>query len=377
MSLLTDFFTLIEELESCNQSTLVGICVIKDQTDLTLCKRLLDEDYEIKFDGELQEGTLHFTYSPSTAEGYASYEDFFDNATWITTKPKLDMILWHQWAKQQDRKINYIDENNILSIVHLAVKLKEIFYSHNNIVVFFSRNSSELSLTPQKIDVFIQLLKDFTKEQRDAIDELCHWLGNKSDSEHFHSKKSAFSTALTDLLIEKEGGVPHDICDLLEDIVNIKTQAIAQHDLYLADFSYGKFVKKIEENVSKFTTRINDALGKSVTQVLGIPIATAVFNLAKIDLHWGSAISLMIYTLLCALVLFIQQHNLSHIKREFQFFEEKLPKQLKNDVWETNKKTILSQLKDQKRLTQFLWLIILCAFFYASFLIGYLIGKTN
>jgi hypothetical protein len=377
MTLLTDFFTRVTSLECRESSTLVGICVIKNQDDLELCQALRDADYEIVFEGGLQEGERHFTYSPSTTEGYASYDDFFTNSPWITAEPRLDRILWHQWAKSQNDEINYIDENNILTTVHLALKLKDIFYSHQNIVVFFSKNSSELSLIPHKIEDFIQLLRSFNQEQRDAIDELCHWFGNNTESEHFHSKKSAFSTALTAFLIDKEGRVQHDICDLLADIVKIKVEAIAQHDLYLTDFSFGKFVKKIEENTSKFTARINDALGKSVTQVLGIPVATAVFNLAKIDLHWGSAISLIVYTLLCALVLFTQQSNLLHIEKEFEVFEKELPPQLKNNVWKTNKETISSQFKNQKRLTIFLWLIILCAFWYASFLIGYLAAKTD
>ncbi|MDA5607052.1 hypothetical protein [Pasteurella multocida] len=377
MTLLTDFFTRVTSLKCREQSTLVGICVIKNQDDLALCQALLDADYEIVFEGGLQEGERHFTYSPSTAEGYSGYDDFFTNSTWITAEPKLDKILWHQWAKSQNNQINCIDEKNILATVHLALKLKDIFYSHQNIVVFFSKNSSELSLLPHNIEDFIQLLFSFNQEQRDAIDELCRWFGNNKESEHFHSKKSAFSTALTAFLIDKEGRIQHDICDLLADIVKIKMEAIAQHDLYLTDFSFGKFVKKIEENTSKFTARINDALGKSVTQVLGIPVATAVFNLAKIDLHWGSAISLMVYTLLCALVLFTQQCNLYHIEKEFKVFEKELPPQLKNNVWEVNQETILSQLKNQIWLTRFLWLIILSSFWYSSYLIGYLIAKTD
>lgn len=117
--------------------------------------------------------------------------------------------------------------------------------------------------------LLVQLIRELSEQQAHAIDKICEWFGEwfgtNTEDEHFHSKKNAFSTALTDFLIEKEGRVQHDICDLLEDIVNIKNQAIAQHDLYLEDFSYGKFVKKIEENASKFTTRINDTLGKSVT----------------------------------------------------------------------------------------------------------------
>ncbi|VEI45169.1 Uncharacterised protein [Actinobacillus equuli] len=106
-----------------------------------------------------------------------------------------------------------------------------------------------MSLIPHKIEDFIQLLRSFSQEQRDAIDELCRWFGNNTESEHFHSKKSAFSTALTAFLIDKEGRVQHDICDLLADIVKIKVEAIAQHDLYLTDFSFGKFVKKLKKYV--------------------------------------------------------------------------------------------------------------------------------
>lgn len=243
--------------------------------------------------------------------------------------------------------------------------------------MFFSKKPSELALKVQDTSLLTKLIRDLNSAQINAIDKICNWFGLSIEDEHFYSKKNAFSTALTDFLIEKEGRIRHDICDLLEDIVNIQEQAIAQHDLYLEDFSYGKFVKKIEENASKFTTRINDTLGKSVTQVLGIPIATAVFNLAKIELHWGSVVSLLVYTLLCALVLFTQQCNLSNIEDEFRVFENKLPKQLKNEVWKINRKTINSQLKSQKRLTQFLWLIILGAFGYASYLICYLAAKTD
>ena len=80
--------------------------------------------------------------------------------------------------------------------------------------------------------------------------------------------------------------IPVSYTHLLTDIVNISNQTHTQYDLYLEDFSYSKFVKKIEERASKFTVRINEALGKSSTQVLGLPIAAAVFNFAKLETQW-------------------------------------------------------------------------------------------
>ncbi len=310
--------------------------------------------------------------------GYASYEQYFDKKREWWEAPNLENVVAHQWYKYKssNQQIKLDNLNKVATLLRLLTD-KNRFYITNNIVVFFSKKPSELALKVQDTSLLTKLIRDLNSAQINAIDKICKWFGLSIEDEHFYSKKNAFSTALTDFLIEKEGRIRHDICDLLEDIVNIQEQAIAQHDLYLEDFSYGKFVKKIEENASKFTTRINDTLGKSVTQVLGIPIATAVFNLAKIELHWGSVVSLLVYTLLCALVLFTQQCNLSHIEDEFRVFENKLPKQLKNEVWKINRKTINSQLKSQKRLTQFLWLIILGAFGYASYLICYLAAKTD
>lgn len=378
---LNQFFSLVTEM-SVSKGELTGFLLPKKQEDIVELLEWADTSGEFSLTDETvkinEKSAFKLTPILQNGLGYASYEQYFDKKREWWNTPDFDNVVEHQWLKY--RSSNEIITSTNLEKVATLLKLlinKKRFYVTNSIIVFFSKKPSEVTLKAQNVLLLVQLIRELSEQQAHAIDEICEWFGTNTEDEHFHSKKNAFSTALTDFLIEKEGRVQHDICDLLEDIVNIKNQAIAQHDLYLEDFSYGKFVKKIEENASKFTTRINDTLGKSVTQVLGIPIATAVFNLAKIELHWGSVVSLMVYTLLCAFVLFTQQCNLSHIEDEFRVFENKLPKQLKNEVWKINRKTINSQLKSQKRLTQFLWLIILCAFEYASYLIGYLAAKTD
>ena len=379
--ILTSFFSLITEM-SVSKGELTGFLLPKKQKDIEELQEWAETSAEFELiDDQLElNKRAAFKLAPMLENGlgYASYEQYFDKKREWWDVPNIENVVEHQWYKYQssNKQIKLDNLNKVVALLQLLTDKKR-FYITNNIVVFFSKKPSELALKAQDPSQLTKLIRDLNPAQINAIDELCKWFGTNTEDEHFYSKKNAFSTALTDFLVEKEGRIRHDICDLLEDIVNIQGQAIAQHDLYLEDFSYGKFVKKIEENVSKFTTRINDALGKSVTQVLGIPIATAVFNLAKIDLHWGSVVSLMVYTLLCALVLFTQQHNLSHIEKEFQCFEKNLPKQLKNQVWEVNKTTILVQIKHQKCLTKFLWGIIVCAFWYASYLIGYLVAKTD
>lgn len=378
--ILTSFFSLVIQM-SAKQSCLEGYLLPKKQEDIEKLREWEESSAEFKLTDESLEVNKRaaFTLTPilQNGLGYASYEQYFDKKRDWWDAPNFDNVVEHCWLEysSSDKKITLLNLEKVATLLRLLTDKKR-FYVTNNIIVFFSKKPSEIALKTQNTLLLVQLIRELNDQQIQAIDEICKWFGTNTDDEHFHSKKNAFSIALTDFLLEKEGRVQHDICDLLEDIVNIKNQAIAQHDLYLEDFSYGKFVKKIEERASKFTTRINDALGKSVTQVLGIPVVTAVFNLAKIDLHWGSVISLMIYTLLCALVLFTQQRSLFYIEDEFQIFESKLPRQLKNDVWEVNKQAILSQLKNQKRVTKFLWIIIVGTFWYVSYLIGYLIAQT-
>lgn len=378
---LNEFFSLVTEM-SVSSNKLTGFVTPKKQQDIDKLQEWSESsaEFELGNSGLNIGAKTSFTLLPQLQDGlgYASYQQYFDRKREWWQNPNLENVVEHQWLLYQSSS-KQITLNN-LDKVSILLKLltdKKRFYVTNNIVVFFSKKPSEVALRAQNSTLLVKLIRELSEAQIQAINDICEWFGTDTENEHFHSKKNAFSTALTDYLTEKEGRTQHDICDLLEDIVNIKNQALTQHDLYLEDFSYGKFVKKIEENASKFTTRINDALGKSVTQVLGLPIATAVFNLAKIDLHWGSTLSLMVYTLLCALVLWIQQRNLFYIEEEFRLFEEKLPKQLKNDLWIKNKNTIVNQLKNQKLLTRFLWVIIICTLWYSSGLIGYLLAKTD
>lgn len=327
--ILTQFFSLVTEM-SVSKGELTGFISPKKQDDI----KELQEWAETSSEFELIDNNLEinkrvaFKLAPMLENGlgYASYEKYFDKKREWWEAPDLENVVAHQWYKYQssNQQIKLDNLNKVATLLRLLTD-KNRFYVTNNIVVFFSKKPSELALNAKDPSQLIKLIRDLNQAQINAIDEICRWFGTNTEDEHVYSKKHAFSEALSDFLIEKKGLVRHDICDLLENIVNIQEQAIAQHELYLEDFSYGKFVKKIEESVSKFTTRINDALGKSVTQVLGIPIATSVVKLAKIEPYWESVIALMIYILLCALVLFTQQRNLSYIEEEFKIFENKLP----------------------------------------------------
>ncbi len=112
MTLLTDFFTRVTSLECREPSTLVGICVIKNQDDLALCQALLDNDYEIVFEGGLQVGEWHFTYSPSTAEGYASYDDFLPIALGLRLS-----LNWIRFCGINGQKVKMMKSITLMKII--------------------------------------------------------------------------------------------------------------------------------------------------------------------------------------------------------------------------------------------------------------------
>ncbi|MFA9499197.1 hypothetical protein ACERCG_01865 [Mannheimia sp. E30BD] len=371
---LDTFFSLINTA-TVGTNKLTGFVVPKNQDDVIALQEWLESSSEIQLSPETfgTNDKVSFTLTPMLEGGlgYASYEQYFERKRSWWDKSDLNEIIEHQWllCQHSDKQIIPNNLNKVIELLQILTD-KNRFYVTNNTVVFFSKKPSELALKARDNKLLVQLIQGLSTTQIQAIDEICDLLGGDTNSEHFYSKKNAFSSALTDYLTEKEGRIQPDICDLLLDIVNIKIQAIAQYQLYLEDFSYSKFVKKIEENASKFTIRINESLGKSIAQVLGLPVATAVFNIMKIELHWVSVISLMVYSALCALVLYTQQKHLDYIEKEINFFESKLPKQLKNEQWLITHSAISEQIADQKRLIKFLWFIILSSFWYSSWLIG-------
>ncbi|SQF64617.1 Uncharacterised protein [Actinobacillus pleuropneumoniae] len=362
--ILTEFFSLVTEM-SVSKKRLAGFVVPKKQADIVALQDWADTSSEFVLKSE----TLHidvavgFELTPilEGGLGYASYEDYFDRRREWWNNPSFDKIVEHQWRLSQasDTQISQESLQIIAKLLQLLTD-KNRFYVTNNIVVFFSKKPSELALKAQDSQTFVQLIRNLSEPQIQSIDKLCVFLGGSTEEEHFYAKKNAFSTALTDYLTEKEGRIQHDICDLVADIVNITNQALTQYDLYLEDFSYSKFVKKIEESSSKFISRVNDALSRSVTQVLALPVATVVLkSMDDQKLSVLANVSLFVYCLICAFVLYNQSRILEHIEKEIKLFEDKLPRQLNDRLWKLNSETITNQIANQKRLSCLLWFTIL------------------
>ena len=148
----------------------------------------------------------------------------------------------------------------------------------------------------------------------------------------------------------------------------------SQYDLYLEDFKYEKFVKKLEENSEKFISRINDSMSKVLSQVLALPIAAAIPAILKsnqIEVDNGSqiiiALALIAYATICYFALTVQDEVLSNIKKQVGQFEEdgKIPSSLK-EQWIKDKKQINSLIEKQKHLYYVMIAVVFLVIFYGS-----------
>ena len=94
-------------------------------------------------------------------------------------------------------------------------------------------------------------------------------------------KKSILAFVLSDSL-------PSDanFLNVIQQISKISEAVQAQYALYLENFSYEKFVKKLEENTEKFVGKINDTISKVLPQFLGLPFLTAVPSVLKSGDDW-------------------------------------------------------------------------------------------
>lgn len=231
----------------------------------------------------------------------------------------------------------------------------------NKKLIFFSKKTFELSIDVTiKLNEFIQLIRDLDDEQRKLIIDFQEWLNDEETSSHTDEKKLILAFVLSDSL-------PSDanFSDVIQQIARISESVQAQYALYLENFSYEKFVKKLEENTEKFVTKINDTISKVLPQFLGLPFLTAVPSALKSADNWLIYLALMLYCIICGYGLSNQKLVLDHIRQDVERFESKgkIPEQLK-EQWKEDKARINKLLRKQRHLYRILFLSLTSCFAY-------------
>lgn len=343
-----------KELSADNQK-LSGSFLPETAEDVDKLNKLCTEQgeaYDIRFDNEVTLGkTVNFEFTPYTNFAYAGYADALRNHG-LTNKglaDKLKSCIFHQWAVKHASD-QLIAEKHIDGLEKLLDLMIQQGYLHHHSLIFFNQHPVSISLSSNKnTDLLCTYLRDLSENQIKSIHSLCEFFGTGEDSHHVEEKKRIFSTVLVSLF---EGRAEYQLTDILGVLEKLATEVKGQYSLYLENFRYEKFVKKLEENNEKFISRINDTISKVLSQILALPIAaTALSVLSKGDLTWVGYIALLIYCIICATALYIQWSILGNVKLEINHFEDsgKIPNTLK-EQWKVSRKYLEKLLQWQSYL---------------------------
>ena len=242
----------------------------------------------------------------------------------------------------------------------------------NKKLIFYSKHTFELSYDiSNRINDIVNLVIDMDHSTAKIIDDFCNWLNDDKTSKHNKEKKSILASVLKSNNSSEES---LHLLDVIQDIRSLNKSIYSQYDLYLEDFKYEKFVKKLEENSEKFISRINDSMSKVLSQVLALPIAAAIPAILKsnqIEVDNSSqiiiALALIAYATICYFALTVQDEVLSNIKKQVGQFEEdgKIPSSLK-EQWIKDKKQINSLIEKQKHLYYVMIAVVFLVIFYGS-----------
>ncbi|MFY1026508.1 hypothetical protein ACE4RU_01935 [Actinobacillus seminis] len=231
----------------------------------------------------------------------------------------------------------------------------------NKRLIFFSKKTFELSIdVTTRLSQFTQIIRNLDIEKKKIVTDFQAWLNDEETSSHIDEKKSILAFVLSDALPSNA-----NFLDVIQQISHISEAVQAQYALYLENFSYEKFVKKLEENTEKFVSKINDTISKILPQFLGLPFLTAIPSALKSADNWLIYLVLVIYCIMCGYGLTNQKLILDNIRQDVKNFEDrgKIPEKLKAQ-WQEDKERINKLLQKQRHLYRVLLLSLLCCLFY-------------
>lgn len=231
----------------------------------------------------------------------------------------------------------------------------------NKKLIFFSKKTFELSvdITP-RLSEFSQFIRDLDDEQRELVIDFQEWLNDEETSSHIDEKKSILAFVLSDSLSSEA-----NFLDVIQQVSRISEAVQAQYALYLENFSYKQFVKKLEENTEKFVGKINDTINKVLPQFLGLPFLTVIPSALKSEDNWLIYLALILYCVICGYALTNQKLILDHIRQDVDRFEDKgkIPEKLK-EQWREDKSRIEKLLRKQRHLYRMLFITLVSCFLY-------------
>ncbi len=291
-----------------------NICIITSLIDSEIFETdgeiTLNQDIRITFDANyLSE------INPQVVVSYEQYyRDLLNNKITSDT-PILEELSEQKFGKQLNRR------DNLQKITDFIAVLKKSFYlneSYPDTVVIFSSKALEMSIP----DYNNLILKESSIK---AVDEFLEWFAS-NDLQELDKKKQEVAANI----LSKELCVPdieERFNELLKQLPKLTEECKKTFDLYLDDFTYSKFSKKLEETALGFYEKLNGVLTNVRNQVLSLPLLLVLIRSKLVqtnnDINTVIAICFITYTSIILAFLIQQAFYLNSINEEFQRFYNK------------------------------------------------------
>lgn len=317
------------EFPNFNNSEFSGVILLSSENQHRIQELINDEYFSTDDDMSLgNQITLSFNanylneVTPKVAVSYQHYHRFYG----IAGKFDADTPIIEEMAEQHFGKTSDF-RKNIQSVVRLTNVLKGYFYASERAIILFSGEALEI-----KIPEWEDFTWDLTKENRQAINDFIDWVDtdDSDSSDKNKRRKEVVASILTKELYDTP--TANRLENLIARLPRLSIECKKSYDLYLEEFTYSKFSKKLEESALGFYDKINSALSSLRTQVLSLPLLLGLIRFFKFGDDAFIRYSFIAYVFFVLLVLVQHFVYLRNLGAEFMRFHNKHEKTLPNDM---------------------------------------------
>ncbi|MPV86897.1 hypothetical protein [Ostreibacterium oceani] len=343
-----------------------------------------NREYEFTFDDQALLDSLDFNigsaysfsqFCPEVNSGnyHSSYADFFNREIGRATSINDHCIFEHIYNSHQ--RIHVSDEK-FNSIILLAYTFNKAFYNASPHTLLVGQNLIQFILYsdnhPSDLVGSIKNLKNET-----IINEFLTWFD--TEDKGYHKEKKAIVADEINTLSGNSDMIY--LSNIIADFESFNTAIKGKFKLYLENFKYEDFIKRLEDNSEKFIEQANNSLKNVQSQVLAFPIITAFIAMIRFNFYSSNEKVMPAVSAVFLLAIFIyglvlwanikpQLDTLKHLKSKVTSFEEdgRIPNALAKQ-WHTDKEFILRATNWQILLGYSYILLIFIIFAAATILL--------
>lgn len=362
--------------------------ILENQDDVNFIKSYSNgEDIAIDEDGAIfrikenasivLNAKINYSLTPKKTDYHsASYQSLLATCLGDESINVSNLFLYEDWYYN-------IQSNDILKLPYLIEIIefirhlqKQYYNTSQQKIVIFSKSYCEIPLEAKEYLKYLKVVDLFStnREAYSYFDNLTKWLNSSPSSNDDNIKKSLLvhenerftilASEIYDLVIDSEA--KERIFKVLSSSETLYKSVMQKYALYLDDFKYSKFNEKLTKFANDFLEKVNKNISDLQTQVLAIPMASALLATFKPDskLLWVTFLGFLIYSLMVLYTTFQQSYNLLTLKNQINDFKDTYVKENEElkEKWDKETALIFKKIKWHEWYMRFVlgFILIVC-----------------